>query len=279
MLRILLDSSADLTAAECQAENMEMIPLRVTFDGQEHLDGVDLSKDDFYARLTSSREFPRTSQPSPEDYLHVFLNAKEHGDELIYLPISSGLSGAIQSAQIAKDMAEYDGVHILDTLCATGGIRILAQYAAKLRKQGLSATPIVEHLTALRGRIRLLASLDTLEYLSRGGRISKAIAGLGSALHIKPVVSFHSDGTIALVDKPLGKSRAVSAILSRLSAKPLDPEFPLCTVYSDGEENVARLEKRLADAGFLPAMRTRIGAALGAHIGPGAFGLIYVEAQ
>ncbi len=277
MIRILLDSSADFSLEECRAQGFEMVSLHVQLNGREYIDGVDLGKDEFY-ELLQTGDFPRTSQPSPEDFLKIFEQAKQNGDELICILLSSSLSGTYQSALLAREMAEYDKIHIVDSLCASGAIRILADQAKKRIAEGLCAADIAEELLALRHRIRLCAALDTLEYLARGGRINKTVANIGSVLRLKPVVAFQEDGSIALADKPIGKVRAMQAMIERLGEKPLDPAFPLCTVYSNGEENVELFEKKLCERGFAPGLRTRIGAGIGAHIGPGAFGIIYVEA-
>ena len=279
MIRILLDSSADLTLAECKEQGFDMVPLRVTVAGKSYEDGVNLDKDEFYTLLAQGAEFPHTSQPSPEDFLHVFLDAKQKGDDVLCILLSSALSGICQSARLAQEMAEYDRITIVDSLTATGAIRILAEHAKLLAGQGCSVPEIVEALRALRSRICIFASLDTLEYLAKGGRLNKATATVGNMFHLKPLITVSPEGTVDLFDKQIGKVRAMEVILRQLDAHPVDPAFPFYSVYSNGLANLELFEKRMLDAGFAPTARTRIGSAIGAHIGPGGFGVIYVEKQ
>ena len=133
MIRILLDSSADFSAQEAKERNLELVPINITINGNNYLDGVDITKDEFYELLTSSEEFPKTAQPSPQDYVDIFEDAKEKGDSIVYLSLSSALSGTFQSATLAKSMVEYDEIYLVDTLSATRAIRIMAEYACKLR--------------------------------------------------------------------------------------------------------------------------------------------------
>ena len=178
MIRILLDSSADFSAEEVKTRNMELVPINITMNGTNYHDGVDITKDEFYDLLVSSEEFPMTAQPSPQDFLDIFEDAKEKGDQLIYLSLSSALSGTFQSATLAKNMAEYDEIYLVDTLSATRAIRLMAEYACKLREEGKDAATIAAELEEFKSRVVILAAVDTLEYLQKGGRLSKAAAAV-----------------------------------------------------------------------------------------------------
>lgn len=278
-VQILIDSSADLSAQECASLGLEMVSMNVNIGGEEHVDGVTLSKDAFYALLCSSEEFPKTSQPSPELFAARFEQAKADGTEVVCILLSSSLSGTCQSAHLAKDMAGCDNVCIVDSLSATAGIRLLAMHALRMAQNGACAAEIASALEELKGRIRICAALDTLEYLAKGGRLGKAAANIGTMFHLKPVITVTGDGEVDVIDKQIGKVRAMQSVLAYLADKPADPAHPLYTVYADSPANTELLEKRMADAGLrAPDERVQIGPTIGAHVGPGAYGVIYIEA-
>ena len=154
MIKILVDTSADIAAEELNALDIQFVPITVTIDGTDYRDGVDLTKDEFYNLLENAKEFPKTAQPSPQDFLDVFESAKENGDSIIYLALSSSLSGTFQSATLAKSMADYDEIYLIDTLSATHAIHILAEHAAKLRAEGVAASEIAETLEALKKHVK-----------------------------------------------------------------------------------------------------------------------------
>ena len=161
MIRILVDSSADYTAQELEKLNMELVPITITLGDKSYRDGIDITKDELYQMLLDTEEFPMTSQPSPQDFLDVFEDVKEKGDSLVYLSLSSGLSGTFQSATLAKNMVEYDGIYLVDTRSATRAIRIMAEYACKLREEGKDAASIASALDEFRSRVVIFAALDT----------------------------------------------------------------------------------------------------------------------
>ena len=182
MIRILVDTSSDYTVEEIKANGMELAPLHITIGEKDYRDGYDLSKDRFYELLTSSEEFPKTSQPTPQDFVDVFEDVQEKGDELICILLSSKLSGTFQSATLAKSIVDYDNIHLVDSLGATHMIRIMADYALDLVKEGKSAIEIVAALEEMKSKIKVLAVVDTLEYLCKGGRVSKTAAGIPASM-------------------------------------------------------------------------------------------------
>lgn len=269
----MVDSSAD-----CRSEAAVydyFVPLAVSIDGKDYQDGIDLDADLFYTLLTRSEEFPKTSQPSPEVFLHHFEAAREAGDQVIYFCLSSALSGTYQTACIAREMAEYDGIYIVDTRSATHMIWCLADYARKLINEGLSVQEIVEKCEALKPKIKVLAGLDTLEYLYKGGRISRASAAVGELAGIKPIITVTEEGKVNAGSKAIGVARAMQTIVTKLDGMELDPAFPLYTLYTCGTENAEKLEQKLA-AHYSIAGRKQVGPAIGAHVGPNAYGILFV---
>lgn len=279
MIRIIVDSSSDFTAEELKEQNLELVPISVTIDEKTYLDGVDLDRDLFYQLLTESETFPKTAQPSPQMFLDIFMDAKEKGDDVICILLSSELSGTYQSACLAKDMAEYDNIHIIDSRSATLVIRMLANHACKLRNDGCSVTEITETIESLKSRVKVVAAIDTLEYLCKGGRLNKTAATIGELASIKPMITINEEGVIQILGKSIGKNKAISGIVKLLQEKTIDEAFPIYSLYTLGTSNTEKLEEKLAAEGILIAERLQIGPTIGAHVGPEAFGIVFVEKE
>lgn len=274
MIYLLLDSASD-----CNLDGKtgyEFVPITVSMNGMDYLDGINLDKDTFYDILVHSEEFPKTSQPSPQAFLELFERIRDNRDELIYFALSSALSGTYQSAMIAKEMAGYDGIYLVDSLLATHGIKILADHAEQMRAAGASAEEIVKSCEELKERIRIVAAVDTLEYLYRGGRLSRGAAAVGKFAGVKPTITVSPEGTVAVIGKNLGRGKAMQHILKIVSGVKRDERFPMNTLFSCGEENCAELEKKLREAGYDLDSRLQIGPTIGAHVGPGAYGVLFV---
>ena len=274
MIRIVVDSAAD--CAQQTGIYDDLIPLTVSIGGEEYLDGVNMTADRFFEMLVRSEEFPKTSQPSPESYFKVFRKAKTAGDEVLCFTVASALSGTYQSATIAKEMVEYDKIHIIDSCTASHLIALLASYARKRIGDGVPAEKIAAECEALKGRVKVFAGLDTLEYLQKGGRLGKAAATVGQITGIKPIVTITEEGCVSAGSKAIGVPRAIASIVSKLSTFELDPDFPIYTLYTYGDENPAKLEEKLEQAGFCVADRRQIGPTIGAHVGPNVYGVMFV---
>lgn len=276
MIRILVDSSSDYTMEEINSNGFHFVPLMVSIGGKYYRDGVELKPDNFYELLINTGDFPKTSQPSPQDFAEIFEDVKAKGDEIICILLSSALSGTCQSAHLAKDMVDYEGIHIIDSLAATVMIKFMGNYAEKLIAEGLSATDIVAKIESMKGKVKVVAALDTLEYLCKGGRLSRASATIGELANLKPIITVTSEGKVAVIGKCLGKNKALNFILKYLEENQRNSDFPLYTLYSYGTENTEKLEARLIKDGYSFDDRVQLGSTIGAHIGPGAFAILYV---
>ncbi len=276
MIKIMVDSASD-----CRNDEIYdiFVPMAINIGGEEYLDGKTLDNETFYDLLTTTKAFPQTSQPSPGDFTEYFETVKNDGDELIYFAISSGLSGTYQSANIAKDMVEYEGIYIIDTKTASHMIGLLAKYAKKLIVEGKDAKEIVTLCEELKGRIRILAGLDTLEYLKRGGRIGKASALVGTLANIKPIITVSEEGVVDSVGKALGVPRAIQMIVDKVKEYEVDENFPVCSLFTYGEENVEKLEKKLASEGYRTMERLQVGSTIGTHVGPEVYGVFFVTKE
>ena len=272
MIKIMIDSASD-----CGKNAYDLyVPLVVRINGKEYRDGIDLSADRFYELLTAGTEFPKTSQPSPEDFMAHFAKVKADGDTLIYFSLSSALSGTYQSARIAREMVGYDEIYLVDTCAVSHLVGIMADQAISLVKKGYHAARIVEECQALKRRIRVYAGVDTLEYLYKGGRLSKASAAVGELAGIKPVVTLSEEGAVQACAKTIGVPRAVKLIQEKVSRAEMDPDFPCYTLYTCGTGHVEKLEARLAAAGIRVDGRKQVGPTIGTHVGPNVYGVVFV---
>lgn len=277
MIRLVVDSSSDFSKEEIEQLNISCVPIQVSFSGHHYYDGVDLDKDTFYDLLSSSEEFPKTSQPSPNEFLEIFEAAKRNNGEVICILLSSALSGTYQSAMLAKQMCEYDKIYLIDSLSATCGIRLLVNYALKLIGEGLSAKEVFEKVDKIKGQIRIVAGVDTLEYLCKGGRVSRTAATIGGLANIKPVICVNTEGKVDVLGKKIGLIKAIKYIEEQVRSEDIDHDHPVYTVYTYGEDNLNKLEEKIALNGIKSNQRVQIGATIGAHVGPGAFGICYIE--
>lgn len=277
MLRILIDSAADYTPADAARKNIEFIPLTVTLDDTPYLDGIDLTTDEYYEKLAKAENFPKTSQPSPQAFADIFQDVKDKGDEMICITLAAALSGTYQSANIAKDMVDYEHIHIINSKTATSAIRFLADYARDLSEQGISTLEIVDKVKELRSKIKILVAVDTLEYLYKGGRLSKGVATIGEMVNLKPIITLDNEGAITVPGKCVGKNKATMFIMKTIKELEINKEFPLYTIYTLGTENCEHLENKLTAEDYTICKRLQIGATIGSHIGPGVFGVIFVQ--
>ena len=278
MIRIITDSAADFEPQELEKLNIACIPLSVRFGEREYQENTELSKEQFYELLLKGEDLPQTSQASPQILLDLFDNAVRCGDEAIYFTLSSALSGTYQSAVMAKNLTDSPLCHVVDSLNATGGQRMILEYAVKLRDEGKNACQIVEATEALRSRIVLYACIDTLEYLYKGGRISQTVYKLGTLANIKPIITVEHDGGIGIPAKAMGMRKGMDYLCKQAEARPADPEFPFYVMYTNNRSVAETLASRLEASGItVPEDRIiQVGAAIGSHIGPDACGLVYV---
>ena len=280
MIKLMIDSAADISKQEAEQKGIIMLPMLISFGEQEYYDGVNLTPQDFWEKMVESDVLPKTSLINSFRFEEAFANHTKNGEELIVITISSKLSGTYASAKQASE--KFGGkVHVIDSLNACVGERLLCDYALRLIKQGLSAQDIVNELEEKKKKIKVMALLGTLEYLKKGGRISKAVAFAGQMISIKPVVGV-VDGEVKLIGKALG-SRKGNNLLNKLvqEAGGIDFSMPFATIWSGLD--TATLDKYIKDSANIWAGHTDyvpkyiLGATIGSHVGPGVVGVAFFE--
>ena len=275
-VRIITDSTADHVSAVLS--QCAVVPLTVHFGETEYIDGVSITHEEFFEKLVSSQTLPTTSQPTPDAFAQAYRAAIREGHQVVVITISSQLSGTYQSACIAA-MDYPEDVFVVDSMSAAIGNGILAQYALTLADQGLSAREIAERLTQERERLCLVALVDTLEYLKKGGRVSKTVAFAGELLSIKPIISLPG-GKVEVISKARGTKQAQANLDKEiLAAGGIDLSMPYLAAYAGTCS--APLEQYLRSSSVWPkeTLSTLIGSAIGTHVGPGAIAVAFFKAK
>ncbi|MGE4353737.1 MAG: DegV family protein [Oscillospiraceae bacterium] len=277
MIKIITDSTSDISREEAEKLGVTVVPLRVLFGDTAYMDGVDLGPDEFYERLSKARELPTTSQPSPEDFVPIFRAVAEKSDSAVVILISGKLSGTTQSAAIAREIVGYEDIHVIDSDTTIVGMRLLIDQALKMRGSGISAGMIAENIRDMVPRVVLFAMVDTLEYLYKGGRLSRAAKIAGTLLGFKPIITL-KDGEIKLLGRARGVKNALSAMLGYMDESPAaQPGVPFYFGYTAIREKCDTF-RELAGKKYDTSLFSvcPVGCTIGTHVGPGACIVAYL---
>lgn len=275
-VKIITDSTADMP--DSQKKRTTIIPMRIRFGGEEYIDGVTMSRQEFYAKLLENKELPATSQPSPAAFADAFEKVVNEGDSAVVITISGKLSGTYQSACLAAE--EYNGrVFVVDSECVALGTGALAERALQLADIGMEAGAIAAQLETEKPQLHVLAVLDTLEYLKRGGRISPAVAFAGGLLSIKPVVTTQN-GEVAILGKARGNKQGNQMLLKEAQKNgSFDFSRPVLLGYGGLEDTLLKKfyedSKEVWDAGQYVYDPVILSGAIGTHLGPGVIGVAF----
>ena len=275
-VNLIIDSTTDLNPQ--LREQFTVVPLTIHFGDQEYIDGVTISHRQFYEKLVESDVLPSTSQATPAAFADVFEEVARRGETAVVLTLASQLSGAYQSAMIAA--SDYPGrIFVVDGTSVAIGTGILAELALRLREQGLTAEEIAGRLEEEKEKIHVVALLDTLEYLKRGGRISATVAFAGGLLSIKPVIAV-KDGVIQMLGKARGSRQGNNLLVQQIEkAGGVDFDKPVLLGFSGLSD--ALLTKYIEDSrdlwenGTESLVTTSIGSVVGTHAGPGAIAVAF----
>ncbi|MCD8371702.1 MAG: DegV family protein [Clostridia bacterium] len=272
MVKIITDSSANISQEEAAKLGVTVLPLTIIFGGKQYRDGIDLKSDEFYKMLVSSEEFPHTAQISEEQLEEAYKSACADGSDVIVMPISKALSGSYGLACAVAKREGFEHVHVYNTTCTTIMLRYLVEEAAKNKDKTIEE--LIAILDDLRPRIKLYAALDTLEYLKKGGRLNSAVAAICGLLRIKPVITVNLKGEVELVEKHMGIHKALNSLAEKLNAATTDGHETVY-IYTMDDANCRNvMEKTAAAEGVTPVNMCPV---IGAHIGPFAAGVVYVE--
>lgn len=279
-IKLIIDSAADISKEEADKLGITLIPMRVRFNQEEYLDGVNLTPEMFYNKLVESSELPKTSQITPFEFEQEFDKVIKNGDSAIVITISSKLSGTYSSAKSAAKKYP-DKIFVVDSLNACIGERLLCQYALRLIENGMDIKDIVEELNNKKHKINVMAMLNTLKYLKKGGRISSVVAFTGELFSIKPVVGV-IDGEVKLIGKAMGSKKGNNLLSSLVEKKGgIDFSMPYGVIWSGTDDSL--LKKYVEDSSHLWKNSTDnipayiIGCTIGTHVGPGAIGVAFFE--
>ena len=279
MIRILTDSASDILPAEAKQLDVTVIPLNVTLeDGTVLRDGVDMTPSAYYEILAGCRKLPTTSQPSPELFENFFLEAAAAGDEVIGIFLSHALSGTYQCAKLAADMANVDNVLFVDSGHVCLSEALLVRLAVQLRDSGKTAGQIAAILEHAKEHLHLVAAIDDLKYLRKGGRLPAAVAVAGGMLGIKPLITIQ-DGKVAMAGKARGLPGAYVALFKKVEEMGgISPAFPALAGYTVSPREVTPIQTYLRDNLQQEDLLVRqIGCVIGTHAGPGAFGIAFFD--
>lgn len=280
MIKIITDSTSDIDLKYAQELNVEVVPLKVIIDGKEYKDRIDLQPEEFYDLLVNSQTLPSTSQPSPQDFIDLYETAKNNNDSVIVITLSSVISGTYQSANLAKDLVDYDDIYVIDSLGTTQMQRLLVLKAVALRNEGMNAQDLYTFLEAYKHRIRLFAFVDTLEYLYKGGRLSRTAATAGTLLKFKPIIGF-DEGKLDVFAKARGTQKATAKIIDLIQQDgEMDLDEPICIGYTGSFDGLDKFENTLRETlHFGETLHGIVGPVIGTHAGPGARLIAYVKKQ
>ena len=271
MVRIIVDSTADLRPQI--RERVEVVPLTVHFGKEEYVDGVTLSAEAFYKKLETCKDLPTTSQAAPYAFGEVFERVVDAGDEAVAIVVSGGLSGTCQSANIAA--ADYPGkVHVVDSRNIAIGLSILAEYALELVDRGMSAAEIAAELEAAKEKVRLFAVVDTLEYLQRGGRVSKTVAIAGGMLSVKPIIALEA-GVIKMAGKARGNKQANAQMDAKILEMGIDWDKPCMLGYTGTNDELLCKYRAQSKIWTGDVFCSVVSGVVGTHAGPGAVAVAF----
>lgn len=274
-ISIVTDSTSDIPENLKEGLDITVIPLKIYFGEEEFREGVDITPKEFYAKLKTFEGLPRTSQPSPADFVECYKKLAENGtDHIISIHLSSRLSGTYQAAVLAKDLVDIP-VDVIDSRAASIMIGFMAIEAAKAAKQGKDREYILNMLHDMINNIKAYFVVDTLEYLRRGGRIGKAAVFLGNLFSLKPMLTIQ-DGLVAPVEKIHGKTKVLDKMIERIvretKGRPLKGAF----VHADSEEFVvSHMEQVKSKCNFTELNVSTLGAVIGLYAGPGTVGIVF----
>lgn len=267
-VKIIVDSTCDITKDFAKENDIRTFPLKVLFGDEEFIDDIDLTRQEFYEKLSQAKTLPTTSQVTPDEFAEYFEKAREEDDEVVGIFISSTLSGTYQSAKIAKEMTDFDNAYLVDSGCATVTTQVLVDMAIKMRDMGKSAKEIYDALEIAKEKVKLYAIVDDLKNLKKGGRLSGAGAIIGTAFHVKPIITISDEGKIVVAGKAKGRKNATDFILQKYIEEHDDSFKTLYVGNSDCPDFAQEFKDAVTqNCGEREFKECSIGAVIATHVG------------
>lgn len=278
-IKLVVDSSSEITQEESKKMGVYCLPLTVSFEEDMFRDGVDLSYDEFYDKLSEYESLPKTSQVTPYLYEEAFKEILSNGDIPVAITLSSEISGTYNSAILASNQFDEE-IHVIDSLTTSCALKLIIKYALSIIDKYDDPVEFVNEIERIKKKVKIFYLLDTLEYLYKGGRLSKFSALAGSILSIKPIISFDDSGKVVMVSKSRGWKKGIS-LLSDLvkESGEIDEELGVILSYSGKDSSIVDSLKQKSETLFsfdvnaIPV--TQIGCTIGTHAGPGTIGISY----
>lgn len=274
-IKIITDSTSDLPSFVYEKRDIEVLPLLIYLGEQSYLDGVDMKLHTLLMRIQEEKIFPRTGQVNPQRFYDCFKKYLEQGYKVFCMTLSSKMSGTYQSACIARDMLETDDIVVVDSRNVTSGLGLLVLKAADLRDKGLSLKEIEKEIKIAIPHVKSALAFETLEYLVKGGRLSKTAGIIGNVLGIKPILAV-ADGEMKVIDKVRGSKKAIRYIMDYLNeVKPKSDELAIL-LQVENKDILSSLRVELVKRD-MEVLDCSVGCTVGTHAGPGACGVFYIE--
>ena len=275
-VRVVTDSTSDLDAATAARLGITVVPLTVRFGEQSYLDGVTLTSEEFFARLVSSKELPKTSQPSPAQFVDAYRHLGVETDTIVSIHISSKLSGTLQSATIAaQEVRDRVRVELLDSETASLGLAPVVMAAAQVAQAGVSLAGVLEAARYAMTHTRVIVMVETLEYLQRGGRIGRARAFLGGLLNVKPLLQV-ADGEVSPLERVRSRQKALDRMVQIILETPDLKRVVIGHAVTPTDAR-AMMERIRAARPDVEVDEAHLGPVIGVYTGPGAIGAVMVR--
>lgn len=277
MLRIVTDTASDITVEQARNMNIDVVSLDITFEDGPAPQRTEEDFRRFYQRLEACDKLPVTSRTPPEEYLNLFQDAREKGDEVLVITLSGGLSGTVDSARMAKQIADYDKIEVVDSHQAILTQRMLVEQAVKLREEGYQLQEIVQRIKNTRDQVVVCGVVDTLKYLQKGGRIPASLGTLGTLLRIKPVIILQ-DRVLKQLGKARGHDAGEEMLYKHMEQDGINKAYPVYFGYTSDPELAERFMQRTRERFGLTQTRLfPIGGVIGTHCGTRCVAVAYVK--
>lgn len=279
-IRIVIDSTADVTQEIIDKYNIKMVPLTVNFENETYLDKVEITSEEFFQKLVESDKLPTTSQVSPGTFMNVFSEILLAGDEVLGIFLASELSGTYESARIARDMIGSDKIYLIDSRSVTlGSFTLILEAARLVNETDKSIEDIIKELEYLRHKVETVASLDTLKYLEKGGRLSKGQAVVGSLLNIKPIIEI-KEGKITVIEKLRGRNKVIKWFDEWIESNNFNlSDKTVLMFYGGGNNEQLKILRDTLESKYKikEIIEQEIGPVIGTHGGPGVLGISFLN--